>query len=156
MQRKFDAPVRIGRLLKLAEFIETLPSKQFNFGHVWNEDACGSAGCAIGWAPHVFASVIRRPSLFAQTFWVGHDLMGSKRLLADYELAAQVLFNITEDEAHKLFTPGRLIERYSPGLKLQSNSPAKAVAANIRAFVKQVKDSGNDPRPLDFLQLEWV
>src|SRR4051812_47952886 len=50
------------RLLKLADFLETVPREKFNLNH-WvtalptkpegrEEGECGFAGCAMGWAAH--------------------------------------------------------------------------------------------------------
>jgi hypothetical protein len=44
--------VRIDRLTKLADYLDTVPPEQFNIG-VWQDKdykECGFAGCAVGWA----------------------------------------------------------------------------------------------------------
>src|SRR4051812_34205362 len=47
------------RLLKLANKLETVPRKKFDMGQWWGpvrdaqENVCGTAGCALGWATTV-------------------------------------------------------------------------------------------------------
>ena len=48
------------RLLKLADFLETVPENQFDMNvwvHLGNKTSlgdCGTAGCALGWATKIF------------------------------------------------------------------------------------------------------
>jgi hypothetical protein len=42
------------RLLKLADFLETVPPDKFDMNGWGREDDCGFAGCAIGWAGKLF------------------------------------------------------------------------------------------------------
>lgn len=44
--------IRADRLLKLADYLETVPRKKFDMRFWKDEGACGFAGCAIGWAAH--------------------------------------------------------------------------------------------------------
>lgn len=56
--------VGIARLNKLAAFLDKLPKTHFNFSTVCElykpnrTNLCGTVGCAMGWAPHVFPKVI--------------------------------------------------------------------------------------------------
>lgn len=59
---------RANRLVKMIEFLQTLPSKRFNFNTIIDTDKrfikgmsqhdCGAVGCAIGWTPTVFPHMV--------------------------------------------------------------------------------------------------
>lgn len=38
------------RLLKLADFLDKLPNKKFNYGFWLSDSGCGTVGCSLGWA----------------------------------------------------------------------------------------------------------
>lgn len=44
--------IKAKRLLKLADYLETVPRKQFDMNTICENRDCGFAGCAVGWAIH--------------------------------------------------------------------------------------------------------
>lgn len=124
------------RLLKLADFLETIPKHVFTI-HAWEARAaykpegkklgeCGFAGCALGWAAHV--------KLFR-----GLDMMGGEPHYRtkgeDYWgfHAAEELFEICEYEARHLFNG----DYYSYHL---GHVTPELVAARIRKLVRQERE----------------
>jgi hypothetical protein len=59
------------RLLRLADFLETVPRRQFNmkvWGNGTDPKECGFAGCAGGWATSIFPALKLIPwGFFSQT-----------------------------------------------------------------------------------------
>lgn len=95
------------RLLKLADYLETVPRKNFNMSS-WNEyRPCGFAGCALGWAVH--AKLFR----------------GLTEKSLGYE-AAEEVFSIDGEESFELFSGIRNI-RATP------NSISKKMRKFVRA-----------------------
>lgn len=120
-------------LLKLADFLDTVPDKSFDI-QFWTftkatkpEGAtpgeCGFAGCALGWAAH--AKLFRGLRLHENDIQY-HDLLS-------YEAAAE-LFDITYHEAFALFTSS--VEMIPHRLRPNRETP-KQVARRIRVFVKE-------------------
>lgn len=117
----------VKRLLKLADFLETVPRKALDLS-MWVKSKptkpegerpgdCGFAGCAMGWASH--AKLYRglgwgwtgfSPNYHGATGWA----------------AAQSLFRIDEDEARHLFSMSDYTTPPTP----------KQVAKRIRKFVE--------------------
>jgi hypothetical protein len=44
--------MRADRLLKLADYLETVPRGRFDMNILYEGRGCGFSGCAIGWAVH--------------------------------------------------------------------------------------------------------
>lgn len=127
------------KLLRLADFLETIPRKAFSItnwvtryadkpeGEVPGE--CGFAGCAVGWAAHqkLFKGLrISEGGSYPEYIgthgyvWQGFD-------------APKVLFNITDRQASELFHR----DFYPANPKTGRRDPTpKQVAAKIRKFVK--------------------
>lgn len=121
------------RLLKLADFLETVPKDNFDMGVVYEDEGmfagdcapkypqpkkhCGTAACAMGWATAI-------PSFRKAGLHLGEDgevyFEGSSY---SFE-SAEIFFDILDEEATFLFT------RSGAG-----NTP-KQVARSIRKFVK--------------------
>ena len=128
------------RMLKLADFLETLPTKKFDFSMIRDHDKdvqyippakCGAVGCAIGWMPTVF------PRLCGD--WVASKTKNGYTVRDGvwFDDAAEVL-DIDYSDCTALFTPGG--EVY--GLRnLGENTTPKAVARRIRQFVEKYPTS---------------
>lgn len=140
------------RLLKLADFLEKLPRKKFNFNAVVLGDdrpnktlSCGSQACAIGWCPVVFPRLSeyyngKHPAWRNRTIFVR-----SKKdpAIEDFEGVGQELFGLTYQESCALFDPGYGGYNARPDLGLKqtkADSTPKAVAKNIRLFVKRKEE----------------
>lgn len=140
------------RLLKLADFLSTLPRRRFDFrtwvGESWKgkkDLSCGTTACALGWATTIpslrraglrlvksskdeslsYVTLKQQMVSHAETFDETYD--SSVR-------AAEQVFGITEEEFQFLFVPN--------GTEYHGHKPAgdeagpKKVAQNIRFFVK--------------------
>ena len=130
------------RLLKLADFLSKLPKQKFDFTLFGDErgkpmldalaagkTACGTVGCAIGWAPAVFPRSLRwlRSRNRGNTAVdVGFCDVRTKR--DSFKTAAR-FFSLTSEEVRYVFSPfeGPLPETATP----------KRVAQHIRRFVKR-------------------
>lgn len=134
----------INRLRKLADFLEELPPKVFDFGK-YAEPAsyikpvkvcgkvCNTVACAIGWAPSI--PQFRRLGVKLRTVETDY---GFKLIVpsldgrdADWEEISERLFGLDINEHEQVFMPGRKINGYS-GLK--GNATAITVAKHIRKF----------------------
>lgn len=141
------------RLLKLAQYLRTVPAPSFRMSNWAHEPAysgnrvsgdrlveiehisqplneCGFAGCAVGHACSIKA--FRRAGLSLVRDWQGIDgsadvtpVFRGKRSFA----AAEYFFSITYDEAQRLFSP----DTYAPSVR-----PA-TVAKAIEKFVADQK-----------------
>lgn len=131
--------MRSDRLLKLADYLETVPRKKFDMNAWAVQSECGFSGCAIGWAAHgkLFRGLTLAPvnSLFV-THQPKYVRPGNRR--AKYQFgAASDLFEIESSDARELFS-----ERYS-GRNETYDTP-KQVAKRIRKFVR---DHSNPSQP---------
>ncbi len=132
------------RLLALAELLESLPKKRFDyrvFGSVepgveggrdalCESNECGTTACALGWAPSLpFA---QRLGIKLQTYGFGHaDFVREKVCLAPEEVS-RLIFGIDEAAHQFLFYPDTTLGSLrSP----PDNASAKRVAKHIRNFV---------------------
>jgi hypothetical protein len=126
--------MRKDRLLKLADFLETVPAKSFSLG-AWQlhpatkpegkrQGECGFAGCAVGWAVHA--------KLFRGLKFTEDEYSPQPQYLGRYDWEAVAkLFDIETcgltGEAEQLFMgtnyPGR-------------DATPKQVAKRIRELVK--------------------
>lgn len=102
------------RLLKMADFVETIPRKEFDMRDVWRETPCGSVGCALGHAAH--ARVFRYLRL-------SRNVLTFRGELEPFEYAAKALFGIPLHDARMLFLPA------------VGHETREDVAANIRRYV---------------------
>lgn len=126
------------RLLKLADFLDKLPRKKFDFGEVVfgpdkpnKELSCRSVACAVGWCPIVFPKIARYKRRKPQSSYLYVGLVGKRtKYFSD---TPRLLFDITHDEARGLFIPGWQDEIGLP--YLQDRATPKQVATNIRRFV---------------------
>lgn len=108
------------RLMKLSNFLATLPPEKFNYRSVSN--SCGTVACAMGWTPVVFPKLITFKYLKSQRGeWTGILFRAAK------------MFNITRQEAQYLFNPW---ERSNP---LTGGATPYQVAKHIAKFVEAKK-----------------
>lgn len=135
------------RLLSLADFLQKLPKKRFNYNHWVGEDwggkadlSCGTTACALGWATTMPA--FRRLGLrLVNNEALGFGVVTMKGSNFDDDSstdAAHQVFGLDNREFEYLFTPEGdslseigLTER-GPG----EDATAKEVARHIRSFVK--------------------
>ena len=137
------------RLLKLADFLKTVPKKRFNFG-VFSDGVlgpgCGSKGCALGWATQIKGFRDRRRcglELHIDDTW-GEGEVRMYNIDGDLVTvgfgAGAAAFALDYDESYRLFSPGKSV---NGECFLSVNATPKAVAKNIRVFVKKVcKEEG--------------
>ena len=109
------------RLLKLADFLDTLKRKQFDYSDYVTEydykNKCGTVCCAIGWCPAVFPEDWRwRRGVFVNS-------VGTKNGSTRHDW-----FGLSLSEFEYLFCPG--------DSGLPSNATPKRVAKHIRKFVE--------------------
>ena len=130
--------VRAERLLKLAEFLEALPRKRFDYGKFIGEDwqgapdlSCGTTACALGWAATM--PEFRRLGLCVVESGPYTNLGTVKDLKTGEteESAALRIFGLDYHQADWLFIPGFDDEKQRPNAR----ATAKAVAKHIRRFV---------------------
>lgn len=88
---------------------------------------CGTTACAMGLAAITGAFARAGLSFCTDGFWVHTKWNGRK---TDYDIAATRLFNITNDQAHFLFTPHSY-----PREKREGAVGERFVAKRIRDFV---------------------
>jgi hypothetical protein len=131
----------LGRLERLAAFLEALPPERFEFerwvGKDWGgkEDlSCGTTACALGWATTIpeFRELGLRLRL--RSDGSGVVAMEYKNIEHGWDPAhdaAEKVFGLDFWQAEHLFVPGS-----SPG-SLPRNATATQVAAHIRAFVEE-------------------
>lgn len=144
--------VHAKRLLKLADFLETLPRKRFSFesyvGADWNGEqdlsSCGTTACALGWA----ASMPEFRRLGLRLDYAGPSSMmnGVTNTEGDSEYdAAEKVFGVDDRQFEQLFIPGDK-DLYSG---LEENATAKQVAKNIRRRVADwtSEQSSEEPKP---------
>jgi hypothetical protein len=111
------------RLLRLADFLETVPRRQFNM-RVWGNGIdpkeCGFAGCAGGWATSIFPALKLIPS------WDGY----SELTYGDFTSfeALQSYFGLTYADTEYIF------DSYEYP-KSNRNPLPKTVADRIRKLV---------------------
>lgn len=131
-----EREVGMKRLLKLADYLETVPKEQFDYGTWWERETdengtfCGTVGCALGHACMMKSlRDERRCGLHLEPCSEG----GTPRLGNNSDVwAGAGAFALTLDEASYLFIQG-------------CNGPLahapKKVAAKIRKFVIKARKS---------------
>jgi hypothetical protein len=109
------------RLLKLADFLETVPPHSFDMKEWITFTECGFAGCAIGWTPKAIPGegfILKHH--MADEYYPYYN--GKERWRAVEEF-----FELEELEAEHLFMNSKYEESPTPN----------EVAARIREFVTQ-------------------
>lgn len=147
------------RLLKLADFLDKLPPKRFNYckwvGDDWRgakDLSCGTTACALGWATTIpqfrklglflrpedacISSVYKRFEVACQQ---GGAILESKEadMKGGYShpaAAAKEVFGLSYDEYTFVFVPAESLEGFEEESPADSAS-AKEVATHIRKFV---------------------
>jgi hypothetical protein len=129
------------RLLKLAEFLEKLPRKRFNystwFGRDWKgkpDLSCGTTACALGWAATMpnFKRLGLEPWFDYTSRFHEFSLHGHR---ANYIKIGDEIFGLTEDEAGYLFAYDN--EGWTPlPMSPHADAGPKQVAKHIRRFVE--------------------
>jgi len=155
------------RLLKLADFLDELPRKLFDFGTVAYAEKgltpkqalkagpkCGTVGCAMGWAPVVFPRLLKYvketdidpTDQFADPTQIFIELRDKSAILDewtqhDYSTIASEIFDIPNDDANALFTPDYTSFNSVPALEtgLSDKATPKQVAKRIRRYVKETE-----------------
>lgn len=131
------------RLNKLADFLDTVPVRRFNFSE-WISDlwkggslkapSCKATACALGWA----TAIPEFAKLGLYLFRSG-DRSGQICLEGggtDFDAGA-ILFGIDFNQSFFLFSPEA--ENYLPGFRWQTpdrNATPKQVARHIRRFIE--------------------
>ena len=126
------------RLLKLADFLETVPRKRFDYmqwvGKDWDGKSslnnCGTTACALGWATAIPS--LRRAGLRLKRR-VPSNYVCLKEESPNYDSAsraAEKVFGLSFREFMWLFVPGD--GHHKPSFK----ATPKQVARHIRRFVK--------------------
>jgi hypothetical protein len=145
------------RLLKLADLLDNLPRKRFNFGSYGRVDdaagevnilsrpeACGTTACALGWAPSLpFAKKQKIqlrskrnksyvPEYGEPAFYVDFLIRGRQ---IDPMMVSLELFGLSSDQHCDLFIPGISINGF-PENKPREKATPKQVARHIRKYVR--------------------
>lgn len=133
------------RLLKLADFLDTLPPERFNYSHwvgnAWGgkpDLSCGTTACALGWATAIpefqaMGLCLQRDGYGEVCVTLGEDVSDCEGAEHSF-LAAKKLFGITFRQAEFLFRPDEELggcDWTAPGV----NAKAQDVATHIRRFV---------------------
>lgn len=63
------------KLIKLADFLETLPDEKFDFGTYIRETDCGTVGCAAGWIPAAFPDDEEAQRCWTRGLWITSDAL---------------------------------------------------------------------------------
>lgn len=137
--------MRKDRLLKLADFLDKLPRKKFDFGCVINGPSptrktmdCGSVACGIGWTPAVFPRLVEGYKIAKEEDGLQHwdvRVKANPRKFNTYFKTAAHLFGLDNDTAYALFTPGQQ-HRIGEG-DLFCDSKPQDLSGLIRRFVKK-------------------
>jgi hypothetical protein len=135
--KKATTEVGNRRLLKLAEFLRTVPRKKFDYrswvGADWEgkqDLSCGTTACALGWAATMpsFRRLGMRlktiESSMATTTYHGYVGLKDSNTTDSLWVAEQV-FGLSYEDASRLFTPSEDEEEATP----------KQVAKKIEQFV---------------------
>lgn len=133
------------RLNKLADFLDGLDPKKFDFASVvaksyrdQNGRLCGSVCCAIGWTPVVFPRVVEWGSeLYCR---ISPTIRQSG--LADFLDVGKSLFGLSYRESDALFSPLRAIPWW-PKRYISENALPKTVAKSIRKFIEWKKEGNS-------------
>ena len=147
------------RLLKLADFLDTVPPERFDYarwvGESWQGDpdlSCGTTACALGWASTIpeFRKLGLRLKknnwdLFNPTY-VGldtetdEDLADKSSYLLTLE-ASKYIFGLSNQETNELFTPEGYAMYYRKSFNSASDATASDVAQHIRNFCRDKSET---------------
>lgn len=128
------------RLIELANFLDSVPRKKFNYdmfcngtAHELSDKQCNTAGCALGWACTMPTFEKLGLILNGNNVTLKHD-----RNYDSYEVAALV-FGLTPEESKYLFLPGYQIKGYTREFEDDGENKVspREVAAHIRKFVQK-------------------
>lgn len=144
------------RLNLLANFLDTLPAKRFDFNRWVGEDwkgkpdlSCGTTACGLGWAttmPEFQALGLKlrsdNPLLLStaipatQTVFEKYkkDLVGNRHWRIVVETCAEI-FGLNEEETIFLFTPNDIFSDAEEDKKLDMNATPQELANHIRKFL---------------------
>jgi hypothetical protein len=115
------------RLLKLADFLETVPPDKFDMNGWGREDDCGFAGCAIGWAGKLFdgkgLETFPLKDCREGNYNIGVRITDDKDIVS--WRAVEQFFDMEFEDADFLFSSGEYSWNVTP----------TEVAARIREFV---------------------
>src|SRR3954470_2535007 len=124
--------MREDRLMILADFLDTLPNKRFEYRHWTGGDwggkqdlSCGTTACAMGWActiPSFRKEGLKLASGTARRLGIGPIFLGRNNFNA-----AAAFFEISVPDATFLFN------HIDSGLS--AHAPAAQVAHHIRKFI---------------------
>lgn len=136
------------RLLKLADFLDTLPKQRFNYEHWVGRDwqgaanlSCGTTACALGWATTIpslrKAGLILRRDEGSSITYVSLKSTSHQSRGAVSNQAGNEVFGLSYEEFMYVFIPHQSDpERQlpnSPGM----DATAKQVADHIRRFTNR-------------------
>lgn len=118
------------RLLKMADFLDTLTEDQFRFTIVRGECKCGTVGCISGWMPSVFPQFVQWHEE-DRSFTVNgsHAPYGE----GEFDLAFMDVFGVSEEDAEALTRPYRQDDIGLP--PLGSDAKPHQAASMLRAYV---------------------
>lgn len=119
--------MRKDRLLKLAGFLDTVPSRKFDLVYWQKDRSCGTTACACGWASKLFNKCRGDDKLVLIDTNDDEYILESKDGSCEGFDAAARFFGISERSAINLFHPS-----YYP----EGHTNAKYVANRIRQFIK--------------------
>lgn len=117
------------RLLKLADFVESVSPKKFDLETIGRREPCGTVCCAVGYMPVVFPRNFKYNQYnngYGLTHWLVVE--SKKNDLSDMS-AAEDFFGLNWNESKYLFVSESYGSRKGP----------KTVAKRIRDFVTKKK-----------------
>lgn len=149
------------RLLKLADFLDTVPPSRFDFsrwaGNTWKDqnlldESCGTTACAFGWAtaiPEFQALGLHLTRSEDRVVHVSVDKEQASRHWESTLRAANVVFGLDEEQTEWLFIPSETCrsdwdddEDYGPDGKPFDDASPRSVAEHIRDFVDRDGEPG--------------
>jgi hypothetical protein len=145
------------RLLKLAEFLDSLPEEKFDFMQVMciegkppiealaaGHEDCGTKGCAIGWCPVVFPELVTwvpGPTFYSEVKYVAMidgPLVYAGQLEESIMLVGKLLFGLDQHQTTLLFMPNTA-DFDDEDVQLSGDARPIDIAAHIRKFVAGIK-----------------
>ena len=135
----------IKRLHKLADFLDTVPKKNFDFdcivrdvdGMPRKDFNCNTTACAMGYTPLLFPKLVKWTVCEWSGSVTGVMPEGGNPCAHSWADAAMELFGIEMHETKALFSPEHNSCRRTIGLsELPEDPTPKQVARNLRQFIK--------------------
>jgi len=134
------------RILRLADFVEKLPRKRFDFRHFvggdWKGDkelSCGTTACALGWSTAIIYFRRLGLSIRSRGEYKGQVVLKGK---LGYQRIADKVFGITEQEFNQLFIPVYPLDE-THGY-LNGGATPKQWARHARRLVKEFYERQNN------------